>query len=41
VDVDVYTVDANLLVNLTPRLALGTHKLETYVTLSFFRTVWK
>jgi hypothetical protein len=30
VDVDVYTVDANLLVNLAPRLALGTHKLETY-----------
>jgi hypothetical protein len=33
VDVDVYTVDANLLVNLTPRLALGTHKLETYAVI--------
>lgn len=30
VDVDVYTVDANLLVNFTPNLTLGSHKLETY-----------
>lgn len=33
VDVDVYTVDANLLVNLTPQLQLGGHKLETYAVI--------
>jgi hypothetical protein len=30
VDADVYTVDANLLVNFTPGLQLGSHKLDTY-----------
>jgi hypothetical protein len=30
VDADVYTVDANLLVNFTPNLQLAGHKLETY-----------
>jgi opacity protein-like surface antigen len=33
VDVDVHTVDANLLVNLTPQLQLGTHKLQTYAVI--------
>ncbi len=33
VDADVYTVDANLLVNLTPQLQLGGHKLETYAVI--------
>jgi opacity protein-like surface antigen len=33
VDVDVYTVDANLLFNRTPQLQLGTHKLQTYAVI--------
>jgi opacity protein-like surface antigen len=33
VDVDVYTVDANLLVNLTPQLQVGGHKLSTYAVI--------
>lgn len=33
VDVDVYTVDANLLVNLTPELQLSGHKLSTYAVI--------
>jgi hypothetical protein len=33
VDVDVYTVDANLLVNLTPELQVGGRKLSTYAVI--------
>lgn len=33
VDVDVYTVDANVVVDLTPQLSIGGHKLQTYAAI--------
>jgi len=32
-DVDVYTFDANVVVDLTPQLAVGGHKLQTYAAI--------